>query len=94
MAEEHPCLQRDVTITNVQGLHARPVMRFVDTAAKFSSRIRIRKGDMEVDGKSPMEMMLLESPQGTVLRLIAKGADAEGAITALTALINDKFGEE
>jgi len=41
-----------------------------------------------------MEMMLLEAPHGTRLRLVADGHDAQAAIQALTGLIDGKFGEE
>lgn len=87
-------METEVTISNMQGLHARPVLRFVDLASQFESSIRIRKGKKEVDGKSPMEMMLLEAPHGTKLRLLADGRDAQAAIQALTGLIEGKFGEE
>lgn len=87
-------MEREVVISNRQGLHARPVLRFVDLAATFSSSIRVIRDNQEVDGKSPMEMMLLAAPQGTVLRLVAKGADAEAAVAALAGLIDNKFGED
>ena len=87
-------VEREVVISNVQGLHARPVMRFVDLASQYSSSIRIQKDKHDVDGKSPMEMMLLEATKGTVLRLVAQGDDAGDAIEALTALVDGKFGEE
>jgi phosphocarrier protein HPr len=84
---------RTVTIPNDQGLHARPVMRFVDLANQFGSRIVVRKGDRQVDGKNPMEMMLLEATKGTQLDLLAEGEDADGAVGALAALIQEGFGE-
>ena len=94
MPEDSTHAEIEVTISNLQGLHARPVLRFVDLASQFDSRIRIRKGKKEVDGKSPMEMMVLEAPRGTRLRLVADGRDAQAAIQALTGLIDGKFGEE
>ncbi len=93
MHTDHAHAEREVTISNVQGLHARPVMRFVDLASQFASSIRVRKGDLDVDGKSPMEMMLLEAVQGTVLKLVAKGRDAAAALEALAGLVENKFGE-
>lgn len=84
----------EVIISNVQGLHARPVMRFVDLASQFDSSIDVCKGDRKVDGKSPMEMMLLEATKGTVLKFRARGHDAERAVAALAELVNSKFGEE
>jgi len=68
-------------------------MRFVDLANQFQSRIVVRKGDRQVDGKNPMEMMLLEATKGTQLELQADGEDADGAVGALAALIQEGFGE-
>ena len=84
----------EVTVSNRQGFHARPITRFVDVAMGFSSDIKVQKDRETVDGKSPMEMMLLAAVQGTVLRLIADGPDAPDAVAALYKLINDKFGED
>lgn len=94
MDDDQRRVQRDITIVNQQGLHARPVMRFVDTAARFSSTVRLRKDELDVDGKSPMEMMLLEAPQGTVLVLVVEGEDAQSALDALVKLVDEKFGED
>ncbi len=84
---------RTVQIVNSQGLHARPVMKFVDLAAAYASTVRVDKGSEVVDGKSPMEMMLLEAPQGTLLRIAAEGEDAEQVVEALVELVNHGFGE-
>ena len=94
MSENHTHAEIEVTISNTQGLHARPVMRFVDLAMRFRSAIRVMKDSQQVDGKSPMEMMLLEAIQGTVLRLAADGEDAHEAVEALAGLVNAKFREE
>jgi len=86
-------VSRVVIIPNDQGLHARPVMKFVDIARQFQSRVVVKKGTCQVDGKNPMEMMLLEATKGTKLELLADGDDADGALGALAALIEGGFGE-
>lgn len=87
---------REVPIPNPQGLHARPVMRFVDLAVRFRSSVRVsnvtRRGE-RVDGKSAMHMMLLEGTKGNVLRIEADGADAVETLDALVKLIESGFGE-
>lgn len=88
-----PDLAQKVTIANPQGLHARPVMKFVDTAGQYQSSILVRKGQRAVDGKNPMEMMLLEAPPGTELELRADGPDAAEALQALIQLVIGGFGE-
>ncbi|GMU34771.1 MAG: HPr family phosphocarrier protein [Planctomycetia bacterium] len=96
MTEANGQAEIEVTISNAQGLHARPVMRFVDLASTFQSSIRVlkRSDGRSVDGKSPMEMMLLEGVKGTVFGICAQGPDAREAVQALADLVNSKFGEE
>ncbi len=85
---------RTVTVRNCLGLHMRPVMRFVDLASQFQSRILVKRSGRAVDGKNPMELMLLEATRGTELEIQADGPDAPGAVDALTALLKSGFGEE
>ena len=87
-------MERQVTIRNKLGLHARPAMQFVDVANQFQSGIKVCKGDQVVDGKSIMQMMMLAATAGTVLKVVADGEDAPKALEALELLINNRFGEE
>ena len=87
-------ISRVVTIVNEYGLHARPIMKFVDLANNFESRIRLAKGEQVVDGKSPMEVMLLEATCGTTLTLSACGRDASEAVQALSDLIARQFQDD
>lgn len=86
---------REAVIPNWQGMHARPVMRFVDLASTFDCEIVVqnitRQGD-RVDGKSAMQMMLLEAVQGHALRIDARGPGAREAVDALAGLVEDAFG--
>jgi len=85
---------RDATVPNREGLHARPVMRFVDLASKYKSTVAVTNVSCDkekVDGKSAMQMMLLEATQGSVLRIEACGEDADEAVRALAALVNAGF---
>ena len=88
---------REATVGNREGLHARPVMRFVDLASSYSSRIsvtNVTRSDERVDGKSAMEMMLLEATRGNVLRIEARGEDACTVVDALAALVEAGFKSE
>ncbi len=84
---------RIVTVQNSQGFHMRPVMRFVDLASRFQSEILVKKKDQVVNGKDPMEMILLEATRGTVLELQAEGPDVAPALNALAELVASGFGE-
>jgi phosphocarrier protein HPr len=85
--------QRELTIINKLGLHARAAAKLVTTASRFSSLIQIEKSGQKVNAKSIMGVMMLAASRGTTIILEANGEDAEDALDALEALINDKFGE-
>ena len=87
-------MDRQVTIQNKLGLHARPAMQFVDVANQFQCGVKVWKGDQMVDGKSIMQMMMLAATAGTPLKIVAEGDDATSALDALEKLINGRFGEE
>jgi len=87
-------VRRELEIRNKLGLHARAAAKFVRCAADFSSTLTIVRGDMRVDGKSIMGVLLLAAPMGTVLEVIAEGDDEEAAIEAIAGLVEDKFGED
>lgn len=85
---------RSVTVRDREGLHARPVMRFVDLAQRFKARVTVRNASLKgepVDGKSAMQMMLLEATQGSVLEIHTHGTDAESAAQALSDLVEKGF---
>ena len=70
-------VQKEVTIFNKLGLHARPAAMFVRAANKHRAEIWVEKDGEQVNGKSIMGLMMLAAGQGTKLILSAEGADAE-----------------
>jgi phosphocarrier protein len=66
---------------------------FVQLAGKFDAEITVSKGDQEVNGKSIMGILILAAPTGSEVVVKASGSQAEEAVTALGALIDDKFEE-
>ncbi|MEE2907314.1 MAG: HPr family phosphocarrier protein [Planctomycetota bacterium] len=85
-----------VTIENRLGLHARPAMMFAETAMRFDADITVRREDQDtmVDGKSIMQLMMLAAVRGTNLTVTATGADADAALSDLTALVKSRFSED
>jgi phosphocarrier protein HPr len=86
-------LEKDFTVTNKNGLHARPAAQFVKLAGKFQSEIWVEKDDEQVNGKSIMGLMMLAAAKGEVLKLSIEGGDAEQAMSELAALIQSGFGD-
>lgn len=88
--------QAEVVIQNRRGLHARATAKFVKTAAGFAARVfvcRVEDSQEEITGTSILGLMTLAAEPGATLRIRAEGADAQAAVGALVALVNDKFGE-
>ncbi len=83
----------EISIKNRKGLHARASAKFVRCAESFEADVQVTKDDTTVGGTSIMGLMMLGASIGTTIRLEAEGADAAAAIAALTALVDDLFGE-
>lgn len=81
----------ELTISNEEGLHARPAAKFVKLANQFSSEIWVEKDDEEINGKSIMGLMMLAAGQGQIITLSVEGDDAETALEKLSALVNSGF---
>ena len=86
--------ERNVTVVNQLGMHARAAAKFVHLAARFQSQIRVARDAREVDGKSIMGLLLLAAARGTTIRIIAEGGDEAEAVSALAALVQAGFGED
>ena len=86
-------IERDAQIVNPLGMHARPAAEFVKTASRFRARIEVRKGDLTVNGKSIMGVMMLAAECGSSVVIRTDGDDAEEAMGALLLLVADGFHE-
>lgn len=82
-----PKIEKEVTITNPQGLHARPAALFVQVAAKFNSKIMVRKNEERVNGKSIMGILMLAAQCNHTIVIEADGDDARDAINELEKLL-------
>ena len=89
----HPTCTLEVRVPNLLGMHARPASAFVKLAGRFGSSVRVTKGDVTVNGKSIMGVLMLAAEQGSVLAIAAEGPDAASASEALAGLVRDGFGE-
>ncbi|MCP5143352.1 MAG: HPr family phosphocarrier protein [Gammaproteobacteria bacterium] len=87
-------MRKSTTIINQLGLHARAAAKLVQTANGFASEITLYRDDRDANAKSIMGVMMLAAPRGTVIEIEAEGADADQALAAILALIEDRFGEE
>jgi phosphocarrier protein HPr len=80
-------------INNKLGLHARASAKLTKLASSFASDVQLSRGGRRVNAKSIMGVMMLAAGQGTEIEMEVDGADEAQATEAITALVNDKFGE-
>lgn len=85
---------KELTIANRLGLHARAASHLVMTASGFRSRITIERDGARADAKSIMGIMLLAAAKGQKVSVCAEGEDEVAALTAIEALIRNRFHEE
>jgi len=86
-------LSQTIQIINKLGLHARASAKWVTVASQFQSHIELIKGTQRINAKSIMGVMLLAASKGTELTLTIDGEDEQQALTALIALVEQRFGE-
>lgn len=85
-----------IPVTHKVGLHARPASLFVQTAAKFSSKIMVKNlttNGKFVDAKSIIMVLTLGVMKDHEVVIQTEGADADAALDALRTLIENNFGE-
>ena len=89
-------IRTTLRINGELGLHARAAAKLVKLTSRFESDIKLSRlnGQMQVDAKSILGILLLAASQGTELDLVIDRPDEEAATTALTELFESRFGED
>ncbi|MBU1125814.1 MAG: HPr family phosphocarrier protein [Candidatus Omnitrophica bacterium] len=81
---------KKMIVKNNQGLHARPAALFVQIANKFDARIKVRRDEEEVNGKSIMGILMLGAEKGSSIVVEADGEDAQQAVDELEKIIEQE----
>ncbi|MDF0533030.1 HPr family phosphocarrier protein [Shewanella yunxiaonensis] len=88
-----PRIEREVTIQNKLGLHARAATKLAVLANEFDANILLVQGQKQASAASVLGLLMLETGMGKTIRLIVDGPDAEPAMEAICNLINSRFDE-
>jgi phosphocarrier protein HPr len=94
MTEAAYTARESVTIVNQRGLHARASAKFVTLASGLPAKVEVEKDGSSVVGTSIMGLMMLGAAMGDTVTISASGEGAEQAVTALSELVENKFGED
>ncbi len=80
-------------IQNIKGLHARASARLVEVVEAHTASATVSKDGMQAGGDSIMGLLMLAATKGSWIEVETNGPDADALKDAITALIDDKFGE-
>lgn len=86
-------IRTNLVISNKLGLHARASAKLTKLASSFQCEVFMTRNSRRVNAKSIMGIMMLAAGLGAEVELETEGADEQQATDAITALVNDKFGE-
>ena len=84
---------KEVTVNNKVGLHARPATFFIQKANEFKSSIWVEKDDRRVNAKSLLGVLSLGIVGGATIKVIADGSDEQVAVDGLVALVESGFAD-
>ncbi len=85
--------EKDLTIVNRRGLHARASAKLVKLVETFDAAVEVSKDGQTVGGTSIMGLMMLAASTGCSIKVKIRGAEAEPALEAITDLVESGFGE-
>lgn len=99
-------IEKDLTVINKLGLHARAAAKVVSVASRYRcaihvhthgpTRVHSRARDAAprpINAKSIMGLLTLGAAKGTVLRVRVEGDDEQPAMTELADLFARRFDE-
>ena len=86
-------ITKEAVINNLEGLHARPAVFFIQKANEYKSSIWVEKEERRVNAKSLLGVLSLGIMGGTNIRIIAGGPDEEQAVEGLIKLVESGFAE-
>ena len=72
-----------IVIASETGLHARPAAAVAAAARRFTSDLRLAKGDREANARSVVSIMTLEVAGGDMVTVVGRGEDAGAAVAAI-----------
>lgn len=84
---------RRVKIVNRKGLHARASAKLARLALTLPAKVTISYDGEAADARSIMDLLCLGAGIGDHVELSSIGRDADASLDAITAMINDGFGE-
>ena len=86
-------ISKSAEICNKKGLHARASAAVAKEAQKYNAQITVSHEGENASAIAVMDLLMLAAYKGCTVEVSADGPDAEIALNAIIALIENRFGE-
>ncbi len=83
--------EKEITVTNPKGIHARPSAMLVQAAMECQSTIVLFNGDKSANIRSVFDIMMLCATHGSVLTVRTEGADEKEAMERIVSIFKRNF---
>ncbi|MDP1651854.1 MAG: HPr family phosphocarrier protein [Rhodocyclaceae bacterium] len=84
----------EAAIMNKLGLHARAAAKLTQLAGNYPCEVWMERNGRRINAKSIMGVMMLAAGKGSTVTVDTTGEEADAALTAILAMIADRFGED
>ena len=85
--------KRELKIVNRLGLHARAAAKIVYLLSSFKCNVALAFGNRRANARSIIAVMLLAANMDAIITVETSGPDESEAMSAISRLVNDRFGE-
>jgi phosphocarrier protein HPr len=85
--------ERELTIRNRLGLHARAAAKLVTLCSRYASSVVLVVNGRRANARHFIAVLTLAAAMGSPVRIQVSGPDEAEAMTAVTRLIRSGFGE-
>ncbi|HCE46997.1 MAG TPA: HPr family phosphocarrier protein [Lentisphaeria bacterium] len=82
-----------MNLDDANGFHLRPMAKVVQIASQFQSEVFIECNDVRANGKSILELMMLQISPKTEFTVLAYGDDSTDAVQAIREFFRNFTGD-
>ncbi|WP_044895359.1 HPr family phosphocarrier protein [Bacillus alveayuensis] len=80
-------IEKEISVTLQNGLHARPAADFVKKASQYKSKIEFVNGDKKINAKSILNLMGVAIKEGQTIKVIVDGEDETEALAFVESFL-------
>jgi phosphotransferase system HPr (HPr) family protein len=80
-------IEKEITVTIENGLHARPAADFVKKVNQYKSKVELVIGEKRINAKSILNLMSVAINEGQTIKVITDGEDEKEALTFIDSFL-------